>query len=717
VKSSRWLPFATLLTLGSFGQSVSPSAASATLKQPVVDSYYGISVSDDYRWLENWDDPVVKNWTAEQNSRTREYFKHLPGRAYIKARIGQLIASRPPTYSYLQFRGGMWFALKHQPDLQQAVLVAISSPSDPSDTKVIFDPNRARLKGASIDFFIPSFGGKYVAVAISSNGSEDASARVFEVASGKELHDVVPRVNFATAGGSMAWKADSSGFYYTRYPHPGERPPQDSFFYQQIYFHKLGTDARGDSYVLGSDFPRIAETQLRSSPDGKWLLASVGYGDGGRFAHYLMNAQGQWTQLARFEDQIVQVHFGPDAMLYLLSRKDAPGGKIVRMPLSNPELTQARVIVPESPGGAKEEDWASIENFVPTSDRLYVIDSVGGPSRVRAFTKDGEPLRGPVLPPLSAIVQAVPAGRDLLLYVSTFLSPPTLYRFDALTGKTKVVALPPSSMTLDGAEVAREFVPSKDGTRIPINIIHRKGISLDGTHPVLLTGYGGYGINTKPDFQGPFARLWLDAGGIFVDTNIRGGAEYGDEWHQAGKLTRKQNVFDDFIACAQYLIGKRYTNANRLAIMGGSNGGLLMGAAFTQRPDLFRAVVSSVGIYDMLRVEQDPNGAFNVPEFGSTEDREQFAALFEYSPYHHVKNGTRYPALLMLTGDNDHRVNPMQSRKMIAQLQAADGSGRPILLRTTPSAGHGIGTPLNETIDQQADIVSFLFDQLGMEYE
>ncbi len=306
----------------------------------------------------------------------------------------------------------------------------------------------------------------------------------------------------------------------------------------------------------------------------------------------------------------------------------------------------------------------------------------------------------------------------MLFYVSSFLEPPILYRFDASTGSTTriVTAAPLSSIKFDDAEVVREFATSKDGTRVPLNIIRLKGTKLDGTHSTVLTGYGGYGISRKPFFQGRFARLWLDQGGIFVEANLRGGAEYGEEWHAAGNLTHKQNVFDDFLACAQYLIDQNYTSPAHLAIMGGSNGGLLMGAALTQRPDLFRAVVSYVGIYDMLRVELDPNGAFNVTEFGTVKDPDQFKALYAYSPYHHVKAGTAYPAILMPTGENDHRVNPMQSRKMIALLQASTSSHHPILLRTSSSTGHGlIGASLDEQIEQDTDVFSFLFDQLGIQ--
>jgi len=306
----------------------------------------------------------------------------------------------------------------------------------------------------------------------------------------------------------------------------------------------------------------------------------------------------------------------------------------------------------------------------------------------------------------------------VLFNTSTYLDPPAWYHFDAVSHKAARTALfETSSVNFDDAEVFRDFAISKDGTRVPVNIIRRKGTKLDGANPTLLYGYGGYGISEQPFFLGSFARMWLDQGGVYVDANLRGGAEYGEEWHSAGNLTHKQNVFDDFLACAQYLIDQKYASPAHLAILGGSNGGLLMGAAFTQRPDLFRAVVSEVGIYDMLRVELDPNGAFNVTEFGTVKDPDQFKALYAYSPYHHVKDGTPYPAIYMPTGENDHRVNPMQSRKMIARLQAANTSDHPILLRTSSNAGHGsIGASLDEQLEQDADVFSFLFDQLGIQY-
>lgn len=727
-----------LFALSATAQNAAIPQPPATPRHPVTDEYQGVKVTDDYRWLENWDDPAVKQWSAAQNARTREYLDHLPAREAIKDRLHQLAAAGSATYFNVQFRAGLLFAERDQPPQEQPVLVVMRSADDPASAKVVFDPNAASAKGSlAVDFYTPSFGAKYVAAALSAGGSEDSSAHVFEVETGKELSDVVPRVNFATGGGSIAWKADSSGFYYTRYPQGNERPPEDANFYQQVYFHKLGTDAKRDTYIIGQDFPRIAEIQLHASDDGRWLLAAVANGDGGQFAHYLMDAGGRWTQFTHFEDAIVSVKFGPGergggGALYLLSRKDAPRGQILRLPLpqgdddekadlTKLDLSQAKVIVPQSSGASSpenESDRASIEDFIPAWGHLYVFDIMGGPSRVRVFDNKGQALPAPPLPPVSAVYGGISiGGGDVLFVLSTYLDPPARYRFDAASGKAIRTALfQTSAVTFDDAEVVREFATSKDGTRVPLNIIRRKGTKLDGTHPALLTGYGGYSISMRPFFQGSFARLWLDQGGVFVETNLRGGAEYGEEWHTSGNLTRKQNVFDDFLACAQYLIDQKYTSPAHLAIIGGSNGGLLMGAALTQRPDLFRAVASYVGIYDMLRVELDPNGAFNVTEFGTVKDPDQFKALYAYSPYHHVKNGAAYPAVLMPTGENDHRVNPMQSRKMTARLQAATSSKNPILLRTTSNAGHGIGTALDEQIEEDADVLSFLFDQLEIQY-
>jgi prolyl oligopeptidase len=586
--------------------------------------------------------------------------------------------------------------------------VMMKSADDLASEKVILDLNVLNPKGTTaIDFYVPSLDGRFVAVSLSENGSEDGSVHVYETATGKELPEVIPRVNFATGGGSVAWNSEATGFLYTRYPQGNERPKEDLNFYQQVYFHRLGTRSSEDTYVIGKEFPRIAEIVLDTTADGSHVLATVLNGDGGEVAHYLRGPDGTWTQITRFADRVTSIEFGMNGQLYLLSLEGAPRGKVLSLPLSNPKLSTAKTVIPESD--------VTINGLLPTQTRLYVTEMIGGPSEIRVFDLNGKPQMTIPTPPVSSVFAGLQlAGDEILFGSESYVEPFSWNRFDPVTKKiSKTNLAAASAVNSTDLEVRREFATSPDGTRVPLNIIMRKGTKLDGSNPTLLYGYGGFRISETPSFQ-KINRVWFDAGGIYVDTNLRGGGEFGDAWNKAGNLTRKQNVFDDFVACAKYLIEKKYTSPAKLAIEGGSNGGLLMGAALTQHPELFRAVVSFVGIYDMLRVELSPNGSFNITEFGTVKDPEQFKALYAYSPYHHVTDKTRYPAVLFITGDNDGRVDPMQSRKMTARLQAATSSGLPILLRTNADTGHGIGTGLDQRIAQHADVFAFLFDQLGM---
>jgi prolyl oligopeptidase len=694
------------------GRTAEPASPPTTPKKSVTDIYHGVKVTDDYRWLENWDDPAVRKWSAAQNRHARAWLDALPNRAAIGKRVKDLNSDASPDYFGLRHRGAQLFALKFQPPKDQPFLITLRSADEPDSAHVIVDPTRLNPKGTTtIDFYVPSRDGRLVAVSLSEGGSEEGTLHVYEAASGKELGDIIPRVYGGTAAGSAAWNADGIGFYYTRYPRGTERAKEDLNFYQQVYFHKLGTPTASDTYVLGKDFPRIAEITLETSEDGRYLLATVANGDGGEFAHYLHGPSGQWTQLTRFTDKITGAVFGPDETLYLLSRQDAPRGKILRLPLADPKLAEAATVVPESE--------AAIMSYLPTANRLYVVDLVGGPSQIRVFDRDGK-LQKPVpIKPISSVAQLVRLGDgdNILFRNETFIDPPAWYLFEASDGKAvRTKLFRTSAADFSDTEVVRIFAVSKDGTKVPLNILRRKGTKLDGQNPTVLYGYGGYNISVVPRFKASRI-VWLEQGGVYAVANLRGGGEYGEAWHHAGNLTRKQNVFDDFIACARNLIDKQYTNPDKLAIEGGSNGGLLMGAALTQQPELFRAVVSHVGIYDMLRVELHPNGAFNVTEFGTVKDAEQFKALFAYSPYHHVKDGTAYPAVLLLTGENDARVDPYHSRKMAARLQAATSSGRLVLLRTSASSGHGVDSSLSERIAEETDVFAFLFDQLGVQYK
>lgn len=709
------------------GAGVAVAAAGSerpvTEKRPVKDTYHDVTVVDDYRWLENWDDPAVKTWSDAQNAHARSVLDSLASVREIRQRVTEL-QSGVSGYSRGTFRAGRYFFIKREPSRDQPRLVVLSSPGAAASERVVLDPLAMDPKGGtSIDWFVPSPDGSKVAVSLSEGGSERGNVHVFDVATGKEAGDVIERVNYGTAGGSLSWAGDGSGVFYSRYPRPGERPAADLDFYTQVYFHALGTPVASDRYEIGKEFPRIAEIFLTTSGDGRHVLANVANGDGGEFAQFLRLPTGTWTQLTTFKDKVVHGVFGDDGALYLLSRSGAPRGKVLRLPLNGDvTLKRASVVVPESADAVIAFNFYGSETLLATKSRLYVVDLVGGPNRVRMFTPTGAPLGELPVPSVAAVEDLLRVGDEEVLYrVATFIDPPAWYSFDPATAKpgsspAKLAISSTAGPMFADAEVVRVMATSKDGTRVPMNIIRRKGTVLNGRNPTLLTGYGGYGVSITPNFLGTH-RMWLEQGGVIVVANIRGGGEFGEAWHLAGNLTKKQRVFDDFIACAEQLIKLGYTSSQYLAIEGGSNGGLLMGAALTQRPDLFKAVVSHVGIYDMLRVELSSNGAFNVPEFGTVKDSDQFAAMYTYSPYHRVKDGTRYPSVLFLTGTNDPRVDPMQSRKMTARLQAATSGSNPILLRTSSDSGHGIGTALTETINQDVDVFAFLFTQLGMQYK
>lgn len=679
-----------------------------TARHPVTNIYHGVAVVDDYQWLEESGTAAVQDWSRQQNERTRAYFDRLPYRDGLAQHLEALRGEESARYSGLQRAGDRIFALRFKPPAQQPVLVELSSVYPPALRRTVFDPNTWNPSGTtSIDWYRVSHNGRLVAICLSEKGSEDGSLFFFSTDSGQKMTDEVPRVQYPTGGGSVAWSADDSGVFYTRYPHAGERPAGDENFFQQVWFHRLGTPAGADTYEIGKEFPRIAEIELEAGEKGRLILATVANGDGGDFAHFLREESGRWRQITRFEEGVKQMTFGEDTALYLLSRQGAPLGRILRLPLANPELSAATVAAPERKG--------SIQGFAPTKAGLYVESVLGGPSEL-VFYPNGR-RRAQVVPtPAIAAVGGVQAWGDGVLFgCVTYLDPLAYFTWQPGAKEPVRTALRLTSPAdFDDLEVVREFAVSKDGTRVPLNIVRRKGTVRNGQNPVWLYGYGGYGISESPSFDST-RRIWFDVGGIYVVANLRGGGEYGEAWHKAGNLTRKQNVFDDFIASAEHMIQRGYTSPARLVAEGGSNGGLLMGAFLTQRPDLARAVVAHVGIHDMLRVELDPNGQFNVTEFGTVQDPDQFRALHDYSPYHRVRDGVAYPAVLLATGENDGRVNPAHSRKMTARLQAATSSGNPILYRSTATAGHGIGSSLKDRLALRADVYAFVFDQLGID--
>jgi prolyl oligopeptidase len=685
----------------------------ATPKVPVVDVYHGVAVVDNYRWLESNSDPKVKAWSRGENARARAFIDALPNQAAVRARLEELIRSTSVSYSLSTRAGGVIFAVKEDPKRQQPTIVTLKSENDLASERTLLDPNLMDSKGGTeFDWFVVSNDGRLLGVSLSKGGSESGDLHVYDVPTMKEVGEAIPHVQNGTAGGSVAFTPDNSGFWYTRYPRGHDRAPEDMQRYQQVWFHTIGADQATDHYEMGRDLPKIAEISLKSKEDGKWILATVKNGDGGEVEFFLRpTAPGaRWIQLSRFSDHAVLAAFGEDDCLYLMSRAGSPKGRVLRLALgSEPRLADAALVVPESEG--------AVEDLVATRTRLYVSYLEGGPSRLRVFDTTDWKGRDVPIPPVSAVSEVVKVGGDDVVFQDeSYVAPPAVYRYSAATGEvSKTVLAVTSIANYADCDVERQYAISKDGTRVPLNIIKLQGTHLDGRNPTILYAYGGYGISETPHFSA-WRRVWVEQGGVFVTANIRGGGDYGDQWHLDGNLLKKQNDYDDFYACARWLINHGYTSAAKLGILGGSNGGLLMGAALTQHPETYRAVVSMVGVYDMLRVELTPNGAFNVTEYGTVKDPDQFKALYGYSPYHHVVDGVRYPSILLMTGDNDPRVDPWHSRKFCARLQAASGSSNPILLRTSAASGHGIGSSLSELIGLRADMVGFFIQELGVDF-
>lgn len=626
----------------SAGVARSADASPATRKLPVVDRYHGVEVVDEYRWLENRDDPAVKEWSVAQSSYARSILDHLPGVDAIRKQVTAIRKIELPRYDSLAYAGGELFALKSEPPKQQAALVVMDSEDAPASARVVVDPNRIDPNGTTtVDWYVPSPDGARVAVSLSEGGSERGNLHVYETATGNEIGEVVHRVYYGTAGGSLAWDSDGRGFFYTRYPREGERPPADLDFYTQVYYHRLGTPETADRYEIGKDFLRIAEISLQRSPDGRYILAGVEKGDSGEFEQYLRAPEGRWLRLTGFTDKVIHGVFGQQGSLYLISRDGAPRGKLLQVSVEEVvrrgslDLAGARLIVPESDGVIEYDRWAWPNTIAVTDTRLFIVEGIGGPHRVRIFDLAGKPQGTLPLPPVSAVSQILEAGGqtpDAVLYqTNSFTEAPAWYRWAPVAGDAKTVLSVPFPIDFSGVEVVRDWAISKDGTRVPMTILYRKGMKLDGNNPVLMTGYGGFGLSQTPYFN-PGLKIWLDHGGVYVFTNLRGGRELGEEWRRGGNLTRKQNVFDDFIGCAEHLVRAGYTSPNRLAIEGSSNGGLLMGAVLTQRPELFKAIVARVGNYDMLRFELEPNGEFNAPELGTIKIRSSSAPCLRTRP-------------------------------------------------------------------------------------
>lgn len=529
-----------------------------------------------------------------------------------------------------------------------------------------------------------------------------------ETASGKLLSDSIPRARAA----SIAWKLDNSGFFYTRYPKKGEVPEGQDVYNRHVFYHALGSDPTKDPLVFGGGRDPEDWPNVELSNDGRWLLISVEQG-WTKSELYLKDLQSDAAPVRITEGK--NFLYGGDiynGKLFITTNEDAPRYRMFTVEASAPSRANWKEIIPQTDAVLQ---GAAIVNGV-----LLAQYEKNASSQLKLFQTDGKP-RGDVQLPAIGTVFGLGGKwnrKEVFFAFHSFTIPDSVYQIDLSSHDTSLWSkVEAPGIAPDKYEVKQVWYTSKDGTRVPMFVMHKKGLELNGKNPTLLTGYGGFNISETPAFSGVFY-LWLEHGGVYAVANLRGGAEFGEDWHRAGMLDKKQNVFDDFIAAAEYLISEKYTDKDHLAIRGGSNGGLLMGAALTQRPDLFRAVVCQVPLLDMLRYQNFQIAKLWIPEYGSSDDPEQFKWLYAYSPYHHVKEGTEYPAILFMTADSDSRVDPMHAKKMAALMQAEAANGRsrerPILLRVDTKAGHGAGKPISKQIDDWTDIYSFLFWQVDM---
>lgn len=677
-----------------------------TRTEPLVETLHGVEVPDPYRWLEAAEDPPVQAWTEAQNALIRATLEAVPGRDALRARLTELLSIGTLTAPRIRRRpdgGYRYFYLRREGSQNQPILYRREHLR--GEDHLLVDPASFSEDGTSaLDWWYPSPDGRLLAYGISLSGSEESTLRIRDVESGEELPDQIPYTRYA----SLAWLPDGSGFYYTRYPEPGSVPPGEENYWRKAFFHPLGGAWREDPEVFGEGRAREEMLSVALSPDGRWLAVSVHEG-WAKNDLYLLDRQQPGAGFVPVVEG-VEALFLPEVQndaLYLRTNLEAPRYRILRVDPEHPE----------------RERWTEIVS--ETRDVLDGHDVVGGhlvceylrnaSSTLQLRALDGTPIREVPLPAIGTV--AGWGGEwdadELLFGFTSFTYAPSVFRHEISSGDTELWDRVSAPIDPDRFEVRQVWYSSRDKSPISMFVIHRKGLELDGNRPTLLYGYGGFNVSLTPTFvRGAYN--FLEQDGVYVMANLRGGGEYGEEWHRAGMLAQKQNVFDDCIAAAEYLIAHGYTRPERLALMGGSNGGLLVGAVTTQRPDLFRAAVCAVPLLDMVRYHRFRIARLWIPEYGDPDNAEQFETLFRYSPYHHVRDGICYPAMLITAAESDTRVDPLHARKFAARLQAAQGCDRPILLRLETKAGHGAGKPLTKVIDEQVDVWSFLFNELGI---
>ena len=687
--------------------------------KPVAESFHGTRVVDNYRWLENADNPETQKWVAGEMAYTRSILDPLPGREAIHKRLTELLSIgmvTPP-----QIAGKHYFYTKREGMQNQPVLYVRDTLDGPD--RVLVDANALAADGTvALDWFSPSETGKYVAYGTSPGGSEMSTLHVIETKTGNILPDTIER----TRAASVAWLHDNSGFYYTRYPKKGEVPEGQEVYNRHVYFHVLGDDPEHDDLIFGGGRDPEDWPNVQLSDDGRWLLITVEQG-WTKSELYLQDLKSDKppSRMTTGKDFLYRADVY-DGKVYITTNEDAPRYRVFVTDAGNFDRAAWKEIIPQTD--------AVLQGAAVFGGKLFAQYEQNATSQLKLFDLDGKVLKDIPLPGIGTVFGTGGRwNRDEMFYgFQSFTAPPAIY-FVSL--KPEFVAGKPASPGGDVAgfglwltvsapsidpsayDVAQEWFKSKDGTRVPMFVVHKKGLVKNGKNPTLLTAYGGFNVSLTPAFSRT-AYLWMEHGGMYAVANLRGGAEFGEDWHRAGMLDKKQNVFDDMIAAAEHLISEKYTDKNHLAIQGGSNGGLLMGAMITQRPDLFRAVVCQVPLLDMLHYQNFQIAKLWIPEYGSAENAEQFKWLYAYSPYHHVKGGVEYPAVLFMTADTDTRVDPMHAKKMAAEMQYlaknGDSRTRPILLRIESKAGHGAGKPVTKQIEEFTDMYSFLFWQVGV---
>ena len=697
--------FATVLIAGSGSSSESVPTTKINV---VEETIHGHKISDPYRWLEDANRADTKQYVEQQLAYARSILDPLPGRDAIHRRLMEL--SSIGTISAPQLAGKYYFYSRRTGAQNQPVLL-VREGIDGKD-RTLVDANQLATDGTvALDWWFPSEDGKYVAYGTSGSGSEESTLRIVETASGNLLGDNIDRTRFA----SVAWKKDNSGFYYTRRPKKGDVPPGEEAYHVKVFYHALGNDPMKDPLIFGEgraaqDYPQVS----LSDENDRWLLVNVAQG-WAKSELYLqdLNTATPLMEITRGKEFLYSAEIFRDK-LYITTNEGAPNSRVMVADATNPGREHWTELIPETD--------AVLQGVGVVGGKLFAQYEKNACSLIKIYDIDGKFFTDITLPAVGSVSGV--GGRwdrqELFLRFHSFTVPPSVYRFDLASKRTTLwdrVAAP--GINPDDYEVNQLWYTSKDGTHVPMFVFNKKGLKRDGKIPTILTGYGGFNVSETPSFSaGRFE--WLEHGGVVAVANLRGGSEFGEDWHRAGMLDKKQNVFDDFIAASEFLISEKITDSNHLAITGGSNGGLLVGVALTQRPDLFRAVVCQVPLLDMLRYQNFQIAKLWIPEYGSADDPKQFDWLYAYSPYHHVKVGTTYPAILFMTGDTDTRVDPMHAKKMTALMQAQAANGhskeRPILLRIESKAGHGAGKPVTKQVEEGTDVYSFLFWQLKVSF-